>query len=331
MIGGLVFAALFQQSESLKEELDRIKTELQREANDAKAAVGEARVEVRKAEEQNEQSQALLTNLQKAEVRFATHGGLIGNQLALVQSILKNNREFYEKETTALRKQSEDEMNRLQAKNEKLEAAGLRAQKNQRTILKTQGEIDARMKDIFHTTANLEELERRAQAYANLLSTRHVEYLLFRTDAVQRVTMYHLPEHNAEVGNGERSTDGLTTRDVPATLYIFEFENTKTKKRVDFTVRVLQDQHQTYTDTYPTDDFPNLRAYNDERDGPGIREHCISDTPFQFRVEFIYHHKLAFDFVMLKVTPNRGMHLTPEAPTYSMRAHGGLPAYAGGV
>ena len=27
----------------------------------------------------------------------------------------------------------------------------------------------------------------------------------------------------------------------------------------------------------------------------------------------------------------RGMHLTPEAPTYSMRAHGGLPAYAGGV
>ena len=26
-----------------------------------------------------------------------------------------------------------------------------------------------------------------------------------------------------------------------------------------------------------------------------------------------------------------GMHLTPEAPTYSMRAHGGLPAYAGGV
>ena len=28
---------------------------------------------------------------------------------------------------------------------------------------------------------------------------------------------------------------------------------------------------------------------------------------------------------------NRGMHLTPEAPTYSMRAHGGLPAYAGGV
>ena len=28
---------------------------------------------------------------------------------------------------------------------------------------------------------------------------------------------------------------------------------------------------------------------------------------------------------------DRGMHLTPEAPTYSMRAHGGLPAYAGGV
>ena len=26
-----------------------------------------------------------------------------------------------------------------------------------------------------------------------------------------------------------------------------------------------------------------------------------------------------------------GMHLTPEAPTYSMRAHGGLPADAGGV
>ena len=25
------------------------------------------------------------------------------------------------------------------------------------------------------------------------------------------------------------------------------------------------------------------------------------------------------------------MHLTPEAPTYSMRAHGGLPADAGGV
>ena len=31
------------------------------------------------------------------------------------------------------------------------------------------------------------------------------------------------------------------------------------------------------------------------------------------------------------VFSDRGMHLTPEAPTYSMRAHGGLPAYAGGV
>ena len=30
-------------------------------------------------------------------------------------------------------------------------------------------------------------------------------------------------------------------------------------------------------------------------------------------------------------TKGGGMHLTPEAPTYSMRAHGGLPADAGGV
>ena len=28
---------------------------------------------------------------------------------------------------------------------------------------------------------------------------------------------------------------------------------------------------------------------------------------------------------------NRGMHLTPETPTYSMRGCGGLPADAGGV
>ena len=33
----------------------------------------------------------------------------------------------------------------------------------------------------------------------------------------------------------------------------------------------------------------------------------------------------------LTVMGIQGMHLTPEAPTYSMRAHGGLPAYAGGV
>ena len=32
-----------------------------------------------------------------------------------------------------------------------------------------------------------------------------------------------------------------------------------------------------------------------------------------------------------KLLEKGGMHLTPEAPTYSMRAHGGLPADAGGV
>ena len=31
------------------------------------------------------------------------------------------------------------------------------------------------------------------------------------------------------------------------------------------------------------------------------------------------------------VIPYRGMHLTPETPTYSMRGCGGLPADAGGV
>ena len=37
-----------------------------------------------------------------------------------------------------------------------------------------------------------------------------------------------------------------------------------------------------------------------------------------------------FDFLMFDIGQG-GMHLTPEAPTYSMRAHGGLPADAGGV
>ena len=32
-----------------------------------------------------------------------------------------------------------------------------------------------------------------------------------------------------------------------------------------------------------------------------------------------------------RVKWNRGMHLTPETPTYSMRGCGGLPADAGGV
>ena len=36
-------------------------------------------------------------------------------------------------------------------------------------------------------------------------------------------------------------------------------------------------------------------------------------------------------YLNLLFSGDRGMHLTPEAPTYSMRAHGGLPAYAGGV
>ncbi len=37
------------------------------------------------------------------------------------------------------------------------------------------------------------------------------------------------------------------------------------------------------------------------------------------------------EYELMDESEIRGMHLTPEAPTYSMRAHGGLPAYAGGV
>ena len=47
----------------------------------------------------------------------------------------------------------------------------------------------------------------------------------------------------------------------------------------------------------------------------------------------LYFATLALGGILLAVLgiPWGGMHLTPEAPTYSMRAHGGLPAYAGGV
>ena len=39
----------------------------------------------------------------------------------------------------------------------------------------------------------------------------------------------------------------------------------------------------------------------------------------------------AYDSCLARHCPNRGMHLTPETPTYSMRGCGGLPADAGGV
>ena len=42
-------------------------------------------------------------------------------------------------------------------------------------------------------------------------------------------------------------------------------------------------------------------------------------------------YRLAWARTYLKKFGFRGMHLTPETPTYSMRGCGGLPADAGGV
>ena len=58
------------------------------------------------------------------------------------------------------------------------------------------------------------------------------------------------------------------------------------------------------------------------------------------RAATYFHRRVLASIVLILVVgftlgcsefDDRGMHLTPEAPTYSMRAHGGLPAYAGGV
>lgn len=119
--------------------------------------------------------------------------------------------------------------------------------------------------------------------YADLLENRSVEYAFLRSNDSRIVDLYSFHQADTQTDSVQKYRVKMSIGDV--------------KDRIDLTVHVLDSG---------TGSAGRSNKYMKLRQSD--QSIPIDGTPFVFKVEFVYHAKLAYDFVVIKV------HSAPRAP-----------------
>jgi len=164
--------------------------------------------------------------------------------------------------------------------------------KDQETISSLRDEVKEQQ-EILNKRLGIEQ--QFDEINAELLTSRQVEYVLLRSRDSRTVTLHYF--------------EAPKTRDraaPPPKRYDIRFITAGIKDRFDLKVELVSGADKPREGKGQPVRKSTWERVRDERG----KKYPIEGTPFEFTVEFIYHARLAYDFVVLKITPKP----TSDAP-----------------